>query len=112
MKKTILVFLNLSITFVLSAQVDTLSKEQIHSLIKLSAYNETWSMFLNVWAILGPLLGCLITYFGLKGRMEKWAESEITKKASEQFGVDWSIVNKLVVERKTLLEKRGQCKNF
>ncbi len=78
----------------------TLSIEEVKSLKTLAAYNSRWNTFLNVWALLGPILAGLVTYFGLKKKVEDWAEKEITKKAQEKFGVDWSIVNQLVVEKR------------
>jgi len=46
--------------------------------------------------------------FFIKTKAEKWAEEEITKKASEKFGVEWAVIKKLVEERKILLEKRSK----
>lgn len=105
-KKTIkLLLLSLLVvsTATLCAQtpeVPQLTPEEIKSLKELAAYNEKWNAFLNVWAILGPLIAILVTWLGLKKTVVDWAESEITKKANEKFGVDWATVKQLVDAKK------------
>jgi hypothetical protein len=85
-------------------QAATLTAEEIASLKKLAEYNTRWNSFLNVWAILGPILAAVVTWLGLRKKAEDWAEKEITKKASEKFGVDWGTV-KILVDN----EKRRQA---
>jgi len=100
-----LLFFLLCSAFVASGQ-DSLSVEEIKALKNLATYNTTWNAFLNIWAILGPILAILFTYLGIKNMIEKWAENEITKKASEKLGVDWATVKSLVDAQKKLVEVR------
>jgi len=81
-----------------SLQIAQLKPEEIEDLKQLASYNKTWNVFLNVWALLGPILGALATWLGITKMIEKWAEEQITIKANEKFGVDWAIV-KLMVDR-------------
>ncbi len=50
--------------------------------------------------ILGFLLGGLFTYLGIRSRLQKWAEEQVTLKASEKLGVDWTIVKQLVDDKR------------
>lgn len=77
-----------------------LTAKEIDSLKNLAEYNQAWNQFLNVWAILGPILGALTTLLLLKSRIQKWAEDEITNKANEKFAVDWAVVKQLVDDKK------------
>lgn len=81
-------------------QVMQLTADEIASLKKLAEYNTRWNSFLNIWAFIGPVLAAIVTWLGLRKKAEDWAEKEITKKASEKFGVDWAIVHQLVEEKK------------
>lgn len=96
MKKILTTCFFLMLTVFVFAQKDTLTTEQIKDLIELSKYSKTWNSFLNVWAILGPLLAVFFTYLGIKNKIEKWGEDEVTKKANEKFGVDWKVVKEIV----------------
>lgn len=77
-----------------------LTADEIAALKKLAEYNKVWNVFLNVWAILGPIIGALTTWLLIKSRIQKWAEEEVTKKANEKFGVDWAVVKQLVDDKK------------
>lgn len=77
-----------------------LTDDEISALKTLAEYNKTWNVFLNVWAILGPILGAVVAYLSIRSRIAKWAEDEVTKKANEKFGVDWTIVKQLVDEKR------------
>lgn len=88
----------------------TLTPDEVAKLKELAEYNSRWNIFLNIWAILGPILGVVITYFGLKNRIEKWAEQEVTKQHSEKIGADWNVLKSVIEERKSLLEKRAKLK--
>ena len=81
-------------------EVPQLTPEEIKNLKELAVYNSTWNVFLNIWAILGPILAIIATIIGLKTKVANWAESEITKKANEKFGVDWATVKQLVDTKK------------
>jgi hypothetical protein len=91
-------------------QAPQLTTEEIASLKKLAEDNTHRNTILNIWAFLGPIFGGLATWLGLRKKTEDWAEKEITKKASEKFGVDWTIVKMLVDERRILLRDRGAVK--
>ena len=108
--KLILIFGLVMLAGVACGQEVQLTAEEITALKKLAEYNNTWNIFLNFWAILGPILGGLATWLAIKGRIQRWADEEITKKASEKVGVDWGIVKNLIDERRTLLQKRGAIK--
>lgn len=77
-----------------------LTADEISDLQELAKYNSRWNAFLNIWAFLGPLLAAVVTWLGLRKKVDDWAEKEITKKASEKFGVDWAVVKQLVDEKK------------
>lgn len=106
-RKLLLLILGLTLLFGgLGAQTTPLTEEEIANLKNLAEYNTRWSFFLNVWAFLGPLLAAIVTWLGLRKKIEDWAESQITKKASEKFGVDWAIVKKLVDKETHILNVR------
>jgi len=108
MKKTMLLLLFcLLVASIARAQDLLLTQDEVDNLKKLAEYNKTLNLFLNVWAFLGPILAALTTWLLLKTRIQKWAEEEITKKASEKLGINWNIMKGLVTERDDLLKRRA-----
>lgn len=91
---------------------DSLTVEQVGRLRIIAEWKSKWDLARELTTYFLPiisfLLGGALTYLGLKARFQKWAEEEITKKASEKIGVDWGIVKKLVDEKRTLLDKRSK----
>lgn len=91
---------------------DSLTVEQVGRLRTIAEWKSKWDLARELTTYFLPiisfLLGAILTYLGLKARFQKWAEEEITKKANEKIGVDWSIVKKMVEERRVLLEKRAK----
>lgn len=83
-----------------SGQPTPLTEDEILELKKLAEYNTRWNIFLNVWAVVGPLLAVIATWLGLRKKAEDWAEKEITQKANEKFGVDWAIIKTMVDEKR------------
>ena len=62
-----------------------------------SDYNAIW---MAISALLGSIVGGVVTWLGVRKMINDWAENEITKKANEKFGVDWAIVMQLVDEKR------------
>lgn len=91
---------------------DSLSSAQVARLQEIAEWKSKWDVARDITVyflpVLGFLLGGLFTYLGIRSRFQKWAEEEITKKASEKVGVDWGIVKNLVNEREALLRKRSK----
>lgn len=98
--KLLLVFALLLMVGGAWGQDTLLTAKEIAPLKELAKYNTRWNTFLNIWAILGPLLAVLVTWLGLRKKVADWAEKEITQKATEKFGVDWATVKQLVDEKK------------
>ena len=82
---------------------DSLTSEQVDRLRTVAEWKSKWDIAREASVFLLPLiafvLGGLATYLGIRNRFQKWAEEEITKKASEKVGVDWAVVKQLVDEK-------------
>lgn len=98
--KLLLLFGLLLMTVVVWGQDTQLTADDINELKKLVKYSTQWNTFLNIWAILGPLLAAIVTWLGIRKKAEDWAEKEITQKANEKFGVDWATVKQIVDDKK------------
>jgi hypothetical protein len=83
---------------------DSLSSKQVESLREVASWKNKWDIAREVAVYLLPilsfLLGAIFTYLGVRNRILKWAEDEVTKKATEKFGVDWEVVKQLVDDKK------------
>lgn len=83
---------------------DSLSSDQVEKLREIAQWKSKWDIAREISVyILSPLsfiIGVVIAFMGLKNRIEKWAEDQISKKASEKFGLDWELLKQIVDEKK------------
>lgn len=109
--KNISYFLMLSLMAIVSpiwgqSPADSLTFEQVERLREIAELKGKWDFIRGILTVLLPILGFLLgaffSYLGVKNRILRWAEEEVTKKASEKFGLDWGIVKKLVDEEKRM----------